>query len=60
VSLAFGSDKEAGGSALQLLLNVVVLTAVAIIGLPLQAAIWRRTARRRAGRLREAGASPRP
>jgi len=41
VSVAFGSGKEAWGSALQLLLNVVVLAAVAIAGLPLQKAIWR-------------------
>ena len=46
VSLAFGSDSEAWGSVLQLLLNVVVLTAVAIVGLPVQRAIWRRAARR--------------
>jgi NADH:ubiquinone oxidoreductase subunit K len=46
VSLAFGSDSEAGGSALQLLLNVTVLAAVAIVGLPVQRAIWRQAARR--------------
>jgi uncharacterized hydrophobic protein (TIGR00271 family) len=50
VSLAFDSDKEAWGSALQLVLNVVVLTAVAIVGLPLQSAVWRRAARRAAAR----------
>jgi len=44
VSLAFGSNSEAWGSVLQLLLNVTVLTAVAIAGLPLQRAIWRRAA----------------
>ena len=33
-SLAFGSDSEAWGSVLQLLLNVTVLTTVAIAGLP--------------------------
>ena len=48
VSLAFGSGSEAWGSVLQLLLNVVVLTAVAIVGLPVQRAIWRRAARRAA------------
>jgi hypothetical protein len=48
VSLAFGSDSEAWGSVLQLLLNVTVLTAVAIAGLPVQRAIWRRAARRAA------------
>jgi len=46
VSLAFGSRSEAAGSALQLLLNVTVLTAVAIVGLPVQRAIWQRAARR--------------
>jgi uncharacterized hydrophobic protein (TIGR00271 family) len=46
VSLAFGSDSEAWGSVLQLLLNVTVLTAVAIAGLPAQRALWRRAARR--------------
>jgi uncharacterized hydrophobic protein (TIGR00271 family) len=46
VSLAFGSNTEARGSVLQLLLNVVVLTAVAAVGLPVQRAVWRRAARR--------------
>ena len=46
VSLAFGSNSEAWGSTLQLLLNVTVLTAVAIAGLPVQQAIWRRSTRR--------------
>jgi uncharacterized hydrophobic protein (TIGR00271 family) len=46
VSLAFGSRSEAWGSALQLLLNVMVLAAVAIAGLPVQRAIWRRVASR--------------
>jgi uncharacterized hydrophobic protein (TIGR00271 family) len=48
VSLAFGGGSEAWGSILQLLLNVTVLTAVAIAGLPVQRAIWRRAARRAA------------
>lgn len=48
VSLAFGSRSEAWGSTLQLLLNVTVLAAVAIVGLPAQRAIWRRAARRAA------------
>jgi uncharacterized membrane protein len=48
VSLAFGSNSEAWGSALQLLLNVTVLTAVAIAGLPIQRAIWRWAGRRTA------------
>ena len=46
VSLAFGSGSEAWGSTRQLLLNVTVLTAVAIVGLPTQRAIWRRATRR--------------
>lgn len=46
VSLAFGNHSEAWGSVLQLLLNVTVLTAVAIAGLPIQRVIWRRAARR--------------
>jgi len=46
VSLAFGSGSEAWGSALQLLLNVTVLAVVAIAGLPVQRALWRRAARR--------------
>src|SRR5215831_83397 len=46
VSLAFGSNSEAWGSTLQLLLNVTVLTGVAIAGLPVQQAFWQRAARR--------------
>jgi uncharacterized hydrophobic protein (TIGR00271 family) len=46
VSVAFGSWAEARGSALQLLLNVTVLTLVAIAGLPAQRAIWDRATRR--------------
>jgi uncharacterized hydrophobic protein (TIGR00271 family) len=46
VSLAFGADSEARGSILQLLLNLVVLTAVAIVGVPVQRAIWARYTRR--------------
>jgi hypothetical protein len=46
VSLAFGSDSEAWGSALQLLLNVTVLAAVAIAGLPMQRALWQKITRR--------------
>ena len=52
VSLAFGSDSdsEAWGSTLQLLLNVTVLAAVAIVGLPVQRALWQRvTGRASAG-----------
>jgi uncharacterized hydrophobic protein (TIGR00271 family) len=46
VSTAFHSGGEALGSTLQLLLNVTVLTVVAIAGLPAQRAIWRRASRR--------------
>jgi uncharacterized hydrophobic protein (TIGR00271 family) len=48
VALAYGNGSEAWGSVLQLLLNVVVLTAVAVAGLPAQRAIWHRAARRAA------------
>jgi uncharacterized membrane protein len=48
VSLAFGNGSEAWGSVLQLLLNVTVLTAVAIAGIPVQRAIWQRAASRAA------------
>jgi uncharacterized membrane protein len=46
VSLAFGSYSEAWGSVVQLLLNITVLTAVTVAGLPAQRTIWRRAARR--------------
>ena len=55
VSLAFGRNSEVWGSVLHLLLNVTVLTAVAIAGLPVQQAIWRRTARRAARPVRIVG-----
>jgi len=58
VSLAFGNSSQAWGSVLQLLLNVTVLTAVAVAGIPAQRAIWRRAARRAAAapsRLQEDG-----
>jgi uncharacterized hydrophobic protein (TIGR00271 family) len=42
VSVAFGSGSEAGGSVAQLLLNVFLLAAVAVIGIPTQRAVWRR------------------
>ena len=48
VSVAFGSWTEAWGSAVQPALNVSVLTAVAILGLPAQRAIWQRATRRSA------------
>jgi uncharacterized hydrophobic protein (TIGR00271 family) len=41
VSLAFGSWREAWGSALQLLLNVVLLIAVGAGGLSTQRGMWR-------------------
>jgi uncharacterized hydrophobic protein (TIGR00271 family) len=47
-SVAYGSWHEAWGSALQLLLNVTVLTAVAIVGIPVQRALWQRLTRRAA------------
>ncbi len=49
VSVAFGSWSEAGGSALQLLLNVGLLIIVGAVGLRAQRRIWRnwgRSARR--------------
>jgi uncharacterized hydrophobic protein (TIGR00271 family) len=48
VSWAFGLNSEAWNSVLQLLLNVSVLTIVAWIGIPIQRAIWVRSARRAA------------
>jgi uncharacterized membrane protein len=42
VSLAFGSWSEAGGSTVQLLLNVIILITVSAAGLATQRAIWRR------------------
>jgi uncharacterized hydrophobic protein (TIGR00271 family) len=42
VSIAFGSGSEALGSLEQLLLNIFVLGAVAVAGIPAQRAIWRR------------------
>jgi uncharacterized hydrophobic protein (TIGR00271 family) len=46
VSVAFGSNEDALGSAEQLLLNVFVLAAVAAIGIPAQRAIWGRITQR--------------
>jgi uncharacterized hydrophobic protein (TIGR00271 family) len=45
VSLAFGSGQEALGSLEQLLLNVFVLAAVAVVGIPAQRILWRRVMR---------------
>ncbi|HEY7261240.1 MAG TPA: DUF389 domain-containing protein [Trebonia sp.] len=42
VSIAYSSWSEAGGSVLQLLLNVVLLIVVGAAGLRAQRAIWRR------------------
>ena len=42
LSVAFGSWHEAGGSALQLLLNVVLLIVVGAGGLRAQRALWAR------------------
>jgi uncharacterized hydrophobic protein (TIGR00271 family) len=42
VAAAYGSWPEAGGSAVQLLLNVALLLVVGVAGLRLQRAIWRR------------------
>jgi uncharacterized membrane protein len=42
LSVAFGSWSEAGGSALQLLLNVVLLIVVGAGGLSAQRALWAR------------------
>ena len=42
VSIAFGSNSEALGSLEQLLLNVSLLAAVAVLGIPAQRMIWRR------------------
>jgi uncharacterized hydrophobic protein (TIGR00271 family) len=47
LSAAMGSWNEAGGSALQLLLNVVLLIVVGAAGLNAQRAIWRRLGARR-------------
>ncbi len=41
LSAAFGSLRESGGSAAQLLLNVVLLVTVGVGGLVAQRAIWR-------------------
>jgi uncharacterized hydrophobic protein (TIGR00271 family) len=42
VSIAFGDGKQALGSLEQLLLNVFLLAAVAVVGIPAQRALWRR------------------
>jgi len=43
VSIAYSSWHEAGGSTLQLLLNVALLIVVGAAGLTTQRAIWRRS-----------------
>jgi uncharacterized hydrophobic protein (TIGR00271 family) len=45
VSLAFGSHQEALGSLEQLLLNVFLLAAVAVVGIPAQRKVWTRATR---------------
>ncbi|MEU1195072.1 DUF389 domain-containing protein [Streptomyces sp. NPDC005813] len=50
VSVAFAEWRQARGSLLQLLLNVVVLVGVGVLTLRLQRRLWRRAARRTAGR----------
>jgi hypothetical protein len=42
VSLAFASNSEALDSFEQLLLNVFLLAAVAVFGIPAQRVLWRR------------------
>ena len=49
VSLAFSSWKEAGGSVLQLLLNIALLIVVGAAGLSTQRVIWRRGSARSLG-----------
>jgi uncharacterized hydrophobic protein (TIGR00271 family) len=51
VSIAYGSWGEAGGSTLQLLLNVSLLIAVGAAGLSTQRSIWHRRAARPSRRL---------
>ena len=46
VSMAFEDWSEASGSLVQLLLNVVILTAVGAVGLVVQRRLWRRIAQR--------------
>jgi hypothetical protein len=46
VSLAFGGWREARGSTVQLLLNVVVLVVIGAVALRAQRLIWGRWARR--------------
>ncbi|MFJ1702571.1 DUF389 domain-containing protein [Kitasatospora sp. NPDC088346] len=42
VSIAFGAWSEAGGSLVQLLVNIVVLVVVGTLALRVQRAVWRR------------------
>jgi uncharacterized hydrophobic protein (TIGR00271 family) len=51
VSIAYTSWSEAGGSALQLVLNVVLLILVGAAGLSMQRRIWRRRTIRPSGQL---------
>ncbi|MFR9797146.1 DUF389 domain-containing protein [Streptomyces sp. MS06] len=52
VSLAFGDWREARGSLIQLVLNVVVLVLVGVLALRLQRSLWNRAAGRAATRPR--------
>ena len=52
LSAAYGSWREARGSTLQLLLNVVLLIAVGALGLGLQRSIWRSRSARADARAR--------
>ncbi|MBN0044362.1 DUF389 domain-containing protein [Streptomyces actuosus] len=52
VSLAFADWREARGSLIQLVLNVVILVVVGVLALRLQRGLWHRAARRVAGRTR--------
>ena len=52
LSAAYGSWREARGSTLQLLLNVVLLIAVGALGLGLQRSIWRGRSARADARVR--------
>jgi hypothetical protein len=56
LSVAFASWHEAGGSALQLLLNVFLLIAVGVGGFRAQRALWSRAGTRRPWRRSSPGA----
>ena len=60
LSVAYTGWKEAGGSALQLLLNVVLLIAVGAGGLSAQRRIWRHHSAAQAASSRDRGSRHRP